>query len=246
MIGRLLRGTEWAKATDYLSPAFFQVVPTLAMGKKIATLAASYADRRAFAQVCAEGIEARQALGLELDLSTHPASVDAPLTADKEVVVLKLFFLQLLFADTVLLDLRRAAFSIDDSERLIWTPKPLFATLDPAFASAVRSLYRGFYAGHWEEFDRALSELGLIDSRDLFLEHFGASQSEMRFELPAFRKTFHEVFVRCKTHRTRLHPDFLAFGAALFCLYEHLERGGRQFDVRSAFNDAVAIGEGLG
>lgn len=243
MLGRLLKNSDWAKATEYLSPDFFQVVPALAMGKRIAVLASSYADRRAFARVCAARAAAIAPLGVTLDLEAELQDDDEPLAPNLEVRILRLYFTQILRSDTVLLDLRRSAFAAAPGGGLLWKPKPLYATFDPSFALAIRAMYRGFYESRWALFDDALEALGLFQARDLFLDHFGGSQAAMRFDLAAFRKTFHEVFVRCKAHGSRLHPDFLAFGAGLFGLYEHLERGERAFDVRAAFRDCAAQGE---
>ncbi len=243
MIGRLLKNTEWSRATDYLSPVFFQIVPTIAMGKKIAKLVSSYADQRAFADLCTERNTGLMSLGIAIDLVKNEET-RAPLTEDQEFKVLTLYFWQLLYTNTPILDLRQVVFTSVQSGGLLWTPKPLFATFDAGFAQAVRDMYIGFYTDDVARFDRALLELNLSHARELFLEHFGGFQSAMAFDLNLFRKTFHDLFVSCKANKTRIHPDFLAFGAGLFSLYEHLERHKRKFDVKAAFESARALGEG--
>lgn len=243
MISRLLKNTEWSRATDYLSPVFFQIVPTIAMGKKIAKLASSYADHRAFADLCTERNAGLKSLGIAIDLRKN-AETHTPLTEDQEFRVLTLYFWQLLYTDTPILDLRQVVFTSIPSGKLLWGPKPLFATFDAGFAQSIRDMYLGFYTDDFARFDRALVELNLFHARELFLEHFGGSQSAMAFDLDLFRKTFHDLFVSCKTNKTRIHPDFLAFGSGLFSLYEHLERHKRRFDVKAAFESARALGEG--
>jgi hypothetical protein len=246
MLGRLLRGTEWARAADYLSPVFFQVVPTLPMGKRLASLASSYGDRKSFNTVCDILAPKIKGLGIQLSHGTksdqHEPTEKHTLSAEEEEKVLTLYFWQLFFADTILLDYRRATFYLTDDGQVVWRPKPLFTRFDPKFAQGIREMYQGFYTANWTLFDQALKDLGLLHARDLFIAHFGASQSSMRFELSAFRKTFHELFVSCKENRSHLHPDFLAFGAGLFSLYENLEQNGNTFDVGAVFKRATQQG----
>jgi len=242
MIARLLKNTEWSRATDYLSPVFFQVVPMIAMGKKIAKLATSYADQRAFAVLCVERSSQLKPLGIAIGPSG--GGDQNGLNADQEFKVLTLYFWQLLTTDTPVLDLRHGSFTGVKNDKLLWTPKPLFATFDSGFAQSIRDMYLGFYNQEFQRFDQALRALDLFHARDLFLEHFGGTQSAMTFNLVAFRKTFHQLFVSCKDNRTSLHPDFLAFGAGLFSLYEHLERNRRIFDVKAAFDNALGLVEG--
>jgi len=244
MIGRLLKNTEWSRATDYLSPVFFQVVPTLAMGKKIAKLVSSYSDQDLFEALCTERSRHVKFLGIVIKKSSRiePKGV---LSADDEFKVLTLYFWQLLATDTPCLDLRRASFHVNESDQLLWDPKPLFATFDLEFAQSIRDMYLGFYKTDVTLFDLALSRLNLLHAKGLFLDHFGSSQTSMVFDLVKFRKTFHDLFVSCKENRKRLHPDFLAFGAGLFSLYEHLERNKRPFNVKAAFEQALALTEGV-
>ncbi len=246
MLGRLLKGTEWVKAVDYLSPVFFQVVPTLPMGKRLASLASSYGDRKSFNTVCEALAPKIKKIGIQLSYGIpneqQEPSKKQNLSADDEAKVLTLYFWQLFFADTLLLDYRRATFYLTDDGQIVWKPKRLFARFDPKFAQGIKQMYQGFYTADYPLFDQALKDLGLFHAKDLFIAHFGASQSSMRFELSAFRKTFHELFVSCKENHSQLHPDFLTFGAGLFSLYEHLEQNANSFDVRAAFNRATQTG----
>jgi hypothetical protein len=239
MLSRLLKGTEWVKAADYLSPVFFQVVPTLLMGKSLASLASSYGNRKSFISVCEALAPKVKELGIQLSFGAqneqYEVSQKQNLSADDEAKVLTLYFWQLLFADSLLLDYRRAAFFLTADGQIVWKPKPLFTRFDQKFAQGIRQMYQGFYSANWPLFDQGLRDLDLFHAKDLFIDHFGRSQSSMQFELSTFRKTFHELFVSCKENRTQLHPDFLAFGAGLFGLYEHLEHNSNAFDVRAAF-----------
>jgi hypothetical protein len=107
---------------------------------------------------------------------------------------------------------------------------------DSAFLDAIRRMYRGFYAGEDAAFHTALTDLHLDVAADLFLDHFGSGdQSAVRFEMAHFTRSFHAVFLRCREHGVRLHPDFVALGVYLAALYEHLESLDVPLDARRAF-----------
>jgi hypothetical protein len=129
----------------------------------------------------------------------------------------------------------------------LWRPGWLFVRWDPAFLAALRDLYAGFYLEDPPRFDAAIARLSLEPARDVFLEHFGGGdQREVRFERATFVHTFHDAFLACRdapagpggAPRAQLHGNFLALGLYLATLYEHLERLGLAFDVRSAYTAA--------
>jgi hypothetical protein len=85
-------------------------------------------------------------------------------------------------------------------------------------------------------FDEALRRLDLDAARDVFLAHFGdGEQRSVRFRTESFHASFHEAFVRCRDAGRSLHPDFVALGIYLACLYDGLEALERPFDVRAAY-----------
>ena len=97
-------------------------------------------------------------------------------------------------------------------------------------------MYRGFYEGNTSQFKRGLSSLNLSHAEEIFRGHFGAGdQKSVTFKLSEFKKSFHSIFVSCKSNKTKLHPDFFALGVYLVCLYENLEDLNVPLDVRKAF-----------
>jgi len=97
--------------------------------------------------------------------------------------------------------------------------------------ATLRELYDGFYTEDDARFRRALAALEIDAAEDVFRRHFGSGdQRAVRFEAAAFQATFHEAFVRCRDAGVRLHPNFLALGIFLGCLYDHLESLGLAYD----------------
>jgi hypothetical protein len=243
MILRMLRSTEWGQLLDFVSPSFFEVLSARALAGAARGLIASTRDAagfRAAADAVAERLAARaMPIRLELEASGAAASQARKPGRDARIargqLVLRLYFEQILGADASLLDLRGARFAAR-GEALVWTPSRGFVRWDPAFLDAIRRMYRGFYAGEDAAFQAALADLHLDVAADLFLDHFGAGdQSAVRFEMAHFTRSFHAVFLRCREHGVRLHPDFVALGVYLAALYEHLEGLDVPLDVRGAF-----------
>jgi len=242
MLASLVKGTDWAKITEYLSPVFFQIVPPLAMAKKLKEFATGYASANRFKSTCVKIDRAlvQSDLGLRIYGNDNIPSADSGLKAGSGRshgdVLLRLFFWQLFTLDEAILDLRSTAFPLKDDFNN-WQPSPLMVTWDPAFIASIRRLYEGFYTSNDVLMDQALAELGITAGKSVLLQHFGVGQDSHQFSLRAFRATFHELFVTCKHARAKLPADFLAFGGLLACLYEHLETLGGTYDVRAAFFD---------
>lgn len=243
MLSALLRGTDWSKVADYLSPVLFQIVPPLSMAKQVQTLVAGYRNKAQF-------VDLKTTLGRQL-AETNWAIDLAPQgegSSEGQDVrgstlplgdrVLRLYFWQILSQDTAILDLRTKAWTERSPGVFGWDPAPLMITWDPDFLTAVRAMYRGFYQGDDALLDRGLEAIGLKPGKAVLLKHFGADQAKVAFDLAHFRSSFHDIFVACKDAKTRLHPNVLGLGAVLACLYEHLQSLGEAFDVRSAFHDA--------
>jgi hypothetical protein len=241
MLWRTLRGTEWSQLADYVSPSFFEVLPPRALWKQLRELGANAGDGTRFAA-------ARRATERALDAHVHRVRIDDEVRGDAEIEaldeaarrdrgqrVLQIYFGQLVASPTALLDLRAARFR-SHGDGLTWTPRALWLRWDDGFLDGLRDLYGGFYEGDDSRFRDALARLGIDAAEDVFREHFGADdQRAVRFEAAAFQATFHEVFVRCRDAGVRLHPNFLALGIYLGCLYDHLEALDLAFDVRGAW-----------
>jgi hypothetical protein len=243
-----LRSAEWSHMRDYVSGAFFDVLPATDLAKEVAKLSRNTTRRRVF--------EARRAELGQQWANTSPTVVptssligtsltdSAPIDEETRTAIgdatLAAFFRIALGGGDVLLDLRpsRLAWSNDELE---WAPGRLWTTWDRQFSQHVAGLYRGFYGDDDALFDQALEGLGLSSARAVLRKHFGEEdQRAVAFELETFHATFHEVFVSCRDSGASLHRGFVTLGLLLACLYETLEFLGGTFDVRAAFERTVS------
>jgi hypothetical protein len=247
MFGRLLSGGEFGQWASFVTPAFFNVMPTKPLWRRFKALAHDTRDRGKYADV----VRQRQALlarsplavtieGPEARREPEPSSTETRMTAEARAArVVALYFHQILHGDVTLLDLRHQAFS--DHHPLTWRPASWIAEWEPGFLQALRQIYVGLYRDDASAFRAGLAALNLSHVEDIFKRHFGDGQRSVRFEVKHFVSTFHQVFVRCRDACTRLHPDFLLLGLYLASLYDHVERLGVAVDVVSAFEHASEI-----
>ncbi|HEX6244038.1 MAG TPA: hypothetical protein VFZ61_24145, partial [Polyangiales bacterium] len=151
--------------------------------------------------------------------------------------ILTLYFHQLFVPGASLIDLRASAFH-EAGPALIWSPSAWIADWDPAFLTALRDVYLGFYTDDVRRFRAGLGTLQIASCEDLFRRHFGGGQAQQRFRTKEFVSTFHQVFVRCRDQSVELHPDFFALGIYLATLYDALDQEGVALDVRACFQRA--------
>jgi hypothetical protein len=249
MLGKLLSGGEFGQWASFVTPAFFDVMPSKPLWQRFKGLVQGTRDPKSYAKAVRErqALLARSSLAVTLespgarhesDLST--AGADAAMAPEARAArVVALYFHQVLHGDTTLLDLRYPAFS--EQHPLTWRPAAWMATWEPAFIEALRQIYVGFYRDDTSGFRAGLRALNLSHAEDVFKRHFGDGQRAVRFEVKHFVSTFHQVFVRCRDARTSLHPDFLPLGLYLASLYDHLERLGVAVDVAGAFEHASVL-----
>jgi hypothetical protein len=203
-----LRGSDWSLALDFLSPSFFEVVPTLGMTRLVTTLTKNSMNKGLY--------ESTAALWFPIETSLRDPK--EPLGQ----LILKLYFAAFLGPRPCFLDLRSERFPSTS-----WNPKPWIFAFSDEFTSAMRNVYQGFYENEPRLFQDGLKALDLEHSEGLFLDLFGRIQDgTMVFRLQDFRDSFHKIFVSCKKNKTSLHPDFLPLGLLLFSLYEHAEQLG--------------------
>jgi hypothetical protein len=249
MLGKLLSGGEFGQWASFVTPAFFNVMPTKPLWQRFKGLVQATRDPKLYARVVRErqALLARSSLAVTLespgarpvsDLSS--AGADAVMAPEARAArVVALYFHQILHGDATLLDLRHQAFSQQHS--LSWRPASWIAEWDPAFRAALQQIYVGFYRDDTSGFRAGLRALNLSHAEDVFKQHFGDGQRAVRFEVKHFVSTFHQVFVRCRDARTSLHPDFLLLGLYLASLYDHLEQLGVAVDVTAAFEHASVL-----
>lgn len=237
MLAHILRNTEWKQLTAFVSPAFFDVLPPRKLYRRSRALLSSRD-----APLYRDAVTARQAslraLPLAIGIQEAPSQSDGLGEANAERIV-TLYFHQLFGDGDTLLDVRDSALR-DAGNGLTWTPSAWVAKWDPAFLSALRDVYRGFYRDGDATFRAGLSRLGIAACEDLFREHFGSNQEAHQFRTKEFVDTFHKVFVRCRDQGIELHADFLPLGIYLACLHDALDARGQPVDVRSCFERALA------
>jgi len=238
MIGKLLGGSEFGQWASFVSPAFFEVMPTRALWQRFRTLLHNGRDPRLYARALDERARwlARARLPVSLAARSAPtrAAADGQPPGARAATVVALYFHQLLHGELSLIDLRQPAFT-SEAGQLVWRPAAWIASWDTSFIEPLRAIYAGFYGGDTAGFRAGLAALNLQHVEDVFQQHFGGGERAVRFEVRHFVATFHQVFVRCRDAKTRLHPDFLLLGLYLASLYDHLERLGATVDVAAAF-----------
>ncbi len=246
LLARTLRDAEWKPLLDFVTPAFFEVMPARALLGQGRELVGNARDRERFRAVTERSQRALDARGVAVRLEPDedaegPRELAEQPEAERRARgqrVLEIYFAQLLGSEVALLDLRADRFAGDGPD-LAWRPGPYYVAWDGAFLDALRRLYRGFYRDDEAMLAGALATLRLEGARDVLLGHFGAGdQTTVRFDRRHFQSSFHDVFVHCKEAGIRLHANFLPLGVYLATLYDHLALLDAAFDVRAAFERA--------
>jgi hypothetical protein len=243
MLAALLRGTDWSKIADYLSPELFHVVPPLSMAKQLQSLVKSYRNHSDFAALKDTLGSLLSQSGWGIQIGDKVAQTKNPSTESLSLGdrILRLYFWQLLSQPAAILDVRSKGWKKNDDGTYLWNPSPLYIAWDDDFLTAVRHMYRGFYQNDEALLDQGLDAIGMKPGKAALMQHFGLDQARVSFEMTHFRSSFHEIFLACKEGKTRLHPNVLGLGAVLACLYEHMEILGGGYDVRAAFLDAEKL-----
>lgn len=246
---RQLRGTEWSQLVDFLTPAFFDVMPVRSLLSQGRELLGNARDTETFRSLQARTRELARARGRPWRI-VHPDALgpvvrDEPSEDERRQLgaqVLRLYFDQLYARDAALLDLRAGAFHFDRSSgEVVWAPRSFYVRWQSDFLSALRTMYRGFYREDHGLFMEGVERMALAPAAGVLLEHFGTGdQTAVRFRTAEFHATFHNVFVRCREEGLVLHRNFIALGIYLACLYDLLESLELPFDVRSAFDASQA------
>jgi hypothetical protein len=243
MIGKILGSGQLGKLASFVSPAFFDVMPAKSLWNRSRKLLSGTRDREAFRHaVAARSSELQQSLpAIELVSEGKPDAKPGTTGGSPEKRgenVCELYFHQLFHGQTALLDIRGTSFTAA-GDKLLWHPASWLADWSPEFITALRDIYRGFYAHDDNQFRSGLAALSLTNTEDLFRKHFGDGQERVTFRTVDFVDTFHQVFQRCKQSRVALHPDFLPLGIYLAALYDHLEDLAVPVDVAAAFARAT-------
>jgi hypothetical protein len=237
-----LKGTDWEMLTAFVSPVFFEVVPTLGMAKVFGTIVKDFANTLEFERVrdaakeSLDKVNAKETCELKiLAVLTQKKPSGTLALAERQAfghMVLKIYFAQIFSNHKSILDLRSSAFD----GRLEWAPKAVYFKWSDEFRAGLRDLYLGFYTNDDARLNAGLLKLNLMHAKSVINGHFGeGEQDAVRFSLGHLKKSLHAVFISCKENKAKLHPDFFAMGAYLLCLYENLEGLDCPLDVRRAF-----------
>ncbi len=228
----LFRGGHWSDFGDFVSPALFDVMRGGELAHQLKALASGYWERERWVAIRQERVKHLAESGVAVELSQ--SRIGRFTRREDGDEILALYFHQLFAGRCTLLDLRRSSFRV--AHGLKWDPGAFCVEWEPDFLTGLRAVYTGFYTDDEERYQAGLTALGLQRVSDVFFEQFRPGDSGMlAFSLARYRHAFHEVFVRCRDTHTRLHPNFVALGVYLACLYEHLEELGGAYDVRGAF-----------
>jgi len=238
------QASDWSMALDFLSPTFFEVVPTLGMTRMLGGLSRNYLNRSLIEETKKVWMKALPMIDGTLswneDSTIRPFAADAGL--DREAlgqILLKLYFTSLLIPSGCFLDLRSDRFLVK-SPNILWQPKPWIHIWSKEFREAMLAIYTGFYGDQPTVFRGGLQVLQLEHAESLFLKIFGEARSQaIPFRLAQFQSSFHQIFLSCRKHKTQLHPEFLPLGLLLFALYEHAEKLSIPLNPGQAFKDVL-------
>lgn len=243
MLHRLLKQSDWAFLLDFVSPAFFKVIPPLELAAQ-ATALAKRTQNRPLYELIRKNFESVDGLLLEAGAMTQEvraplgvSALDVPAERQAQLaaLIVDLYFAQLHAGPHMLLDLRLSRFRMCD-DVWVWRPAPLIGEFQDSFSRSMCSLYEGFYTGKPELMMSSLEELGLEWAYETFIHHFGeGDQSRVEFRMSHFIQTFHDIFMRCKKNKKSLRGEFVQLGVALGLMYESLESLQSPVNVRDSY-----------
>lgn len=251
MIFQLLKNSDWSFLLDFVSPAFFRIIPPVDLMRNASALAKRTQDEELYQKMLANFALHSDAILPKLriiDKKLHSRdkvlssgavldfkNCDADIRKQVADTLVALYFSQVLLRKPVFLDVRLSRFSMIGDE-LHWSPGPLLGVFSEHFLIAMGDVYKGYYGGDQNQMKDALALIGLEWAHDVFMSHFGeGNQSEVKFSLSQFVHTFHEIFVLSKAEKKNLKGEFVQLGVLLGLMYESLEALDVSVDVRSVF-----------
>lgn len=237
----LLKTGDWSDVFDLVSPSLFRILPAGKIASQASTLAKNWMSDRRFRkakQECQETLaESELPITIVKRVDKERGRNEDALTGEQ---VLELYFHQIFHSSTAILDLRYARFWKTD-DGVAWAPRPYFLEWAPEFQNRLRDVYLSFYSGDEDKFDRAISELGLTGMAGIFRDQFGGQDpTSASFRIEDFRDSFKTILSKSEELDTELHPNFIALGIYLACMYEHLEELGGEYNVAVALERASA------
>jgi hypothetical protein len=244
MLNYLFRNADFSGLLKFVSPSFFKIIPPSMIIEVASELKRNHANSASWEAVRLNYQTELKKMGMTLDLQDAVPRRQLG-QSDRALgeLVLEVYFHQILTQDTWMIDFRSEAFPENSHQKpkvpTVWAPKAIYSRIEPGFLQAIRSMYIGFYEENDSMFNAALRDLGLVAAGQSLRDHFGVGdQSQVRFQLRHFQKTFAAVFEVCAREKVRLHRDFAILGLMMLGLYELLEGIATPFDVRQCFRKA--------
>ena len=244
---KTIQKSDWGYLLDFVSPAFFEIIPPFGLAKEIKNLMATrFLSNKSASPAIHFQFEGVQLKSLPDNLGLKLNQVADLKPAQKKKMgelILALYFHQIFHFEEFYLDFRPARFFVTKKSKTLtlnWQPKNLMVKWDLDFQCALRNVYTGFYEDDADLFEDGLETLNLMELKDLFLNHFGeGDQTSVSFHTQHFLETFHDIFTTCKEQKIKLSPFFLHLGVALATMYECLECLDVELDVRQAYEWGV-------
>jgi hypothetical protein len=237
MLVHFLKKTDFEMLLDFMTPVFFEVVPSLGMARVLGTLLKDLGNKKKFSSLKKETESLLREVGFHWVDRKHFGRIRLEILSETEKVefgekILRLYFAQLLMRPTAFLDLRMVSFGEGEA----WLPKPIYYRWENDFLEGIRAVYLGFFLENDLLLKRGLQQLNLEHAENVFKNHFGEDKQEaILFTLSHLTHSLHSVFMSCKNQRAKMHPDFFAFGFYLLSLYETLESLQVKLNVRQTF-----------
>jgi hypothetical protein len=236
----LLKTSDWSDVFDLVSPQLFRILPAGKIAGQASTLAKNWMSNKRFRKTkeqCQASLdESDLPITIADKLDKQGARNDDALSGEQ---LLELYFHQIFHNPTAILDIRYARFWRTGDGEVAWAPRPYFLEWDHDFQDKLRRVYLAFYADDTQAFDQAVSELGLTGMAGIFLDQFGGQDpTSVSFRLDDFRDSFKTILSKSEELETELHPNFIALGIYLACMYEHLEELGGEYNVAVALERA--------
>jgi hypothetical protein len=243
MLHRLLKQSDWSFLLDFVSPAFFKIIPPFELVGQATALAKRTQNHSLYAALiedfCMSDRLTVLSSGMNQDESKQSSNSFIDLSSEQRcelaTLIVDLYFAQLYAGRHMLLDLRLSRFHFSNGA-WVWSPAPLIGEFDSKFLAAMCQLYEGFYLENRDTMVQALSDLGLEWAFDTFIHHFGeGDQTHVEFKISHFVQTFHDIFMSAKEKKKSLKGDFVQLGVALGLMYETLEKLAEPVNVRASF-----------
>ncbi|NBW81588.1 hypothetical protein EBR21_07525, partial [bacterium] len=161
MLMNLLKNSDWAFLLDFVSPSFFKVIPPMELLANATALAKRTRDPKLYSTALLDMKHCLTDVIPELSLiegsMSQRGSIPSAAVCDfhnhddalKRLLaerIVEIYFAQILWGKTVLLDVRISRFAVDGSN-LYWSPAPLLGVFSENFRRSMGNLYRGYYGG---------------------------------------------------------------------------------------------------